>query len=63
MLEGVDFEVKAGCIFALPGSKGAGKTTIIKILATLLKQDNGNVRVNGFDVSSKPSNVFGSRLA
>lgn len=57
VLEGVDFEVKAGSIFALLGSNGAGKTTIVKILATLLKQDSGNVMVNGFDVSSKPANV------
>lgn len=57
MLEGVDFEVKTGSIFALLGSNGAGKTTIVKILTTLLKQDSGNVTVNGFDVSSKPGNV------
>jgi ABC-2 type transport system ATP-binding protein len=57
VLKGVDFEVKTGSIFALLGSNGAGKTTIVKILATLLKQDSGNVTVNGFDVASKPSNV------
>ncbi|PSL44246.1 ABC-2 type transport system ATP-binding protein [Chitinophaga niastensis] len=57
VLEGVDFEVKTGSIFALLGSNGAGKTTIVKILATLLKQDSGNVTVNGFDVASKPGNV------
>ncbi len=57
VLEEVDFEVKTGSIFALLGSNGAGKTTIIKILATLLKQDSGNVTVNGFNVSSKPGSV------
>lgn len=57
VLEGVDFEVKAGSIFALLGSNGAGKTTIIKILSTLLKQDGGSVSVNGFDVVSNPANV------
>jgi ABC-2 type transport system ATP-binding protein len=57
VLKGVDFEVEQGSIFALLGSNGAGKTTIVKILTTLLKQDSGNVTVNGFDVSSKPGNV------
>ncbi|KYP81784.1 hypothetical protein AYW79_09095 [Ferroacidibacillus organovorans] len=39
VLNGVDFEVKQGSIFALLGSNGAGKTTILKILSTLLRQD------------------------
>jgi ABC-type sugar transport system ATPase subunit len=34
VLKGVDFEVEAGSIFALLGSNGAGKTTVVKILAT-----------------------------
>ena len=57
VLKGVDFEVEQGSIFALLGSNGAGKTTIIKILTTLLKQDGGTAIVNGFDVASKPDNV------
>lgn len=57
VLQGVDFEVEKGCIFALLGSNGAGKTTVIKILTTLLKQDSGTAAVNGFDVAAKPDNV------
>ncbi len=57
VLEGVDFEVKKGSIFALLGSNGAGKTTIVKILSTLLKQDSGHVTVNGWDVTSMPDQV------
>src|SRR5512138_844544 len=57
VLKGVDFEVKKGSIFALLGSNGAGKTTIIKILTTLLKQDGGTAIVNGFDVASQPAHV------
>ncbi len=53
VLKGVDLEVQPGEIFALLGSNGAGKTTIIRILATLLKQDSGTAAVNGFDVISK----------
>ncbi|SFT12780.1 ABC transporter ATP-binding protein [Paenibacillus sp. BC26] len=57
VLKGVDFEVKRGEIFALLGSNGAGKTTIVRILTTLLKQDGGTAAVHGFDVASKPEKV------
>jgi len=57
VLKGVDFEVEKGSIFALLGSNGAGKTTIVKILTTLLKQDGGTAIVNGFDITSKPDDV------
>jgi ABC-2 type transport system ATP-binding protein len=57
VLKGVDFEVEKGSIFALLGSNGAGKTTIVRILTTLLKQDGGTAFVNGFDVAAKPENV------
>jgi len=49
--------VEKGSIFALLGENGAGKTTIVKILTTLLKQDGGTAIVNGFDVAAKPGNV------
>ncbi|MEE2570033.1 ATP-binding cassette domain-containing protein [Pseudarthrobacter sp. J64] len=52
VLRGVDFEVAPGSIFALLGSNGAGKTTMVKILSTLLKADGGASTVNGFDVAS-----------
>lgn len=57
ILKGVDFEVEKGSIFALLGSNGAGKTTIVRILTTLLKPDGGTADVNGFDVISKPDHV------
>src|SRR5918996_6159410 len=57
VLKGVDFEVEKGSIFALLGSNGAGKTTIVKTLTTLLKQDGGTATVNGFDVAAKPDDV------
>jgi ABC-2 type transport system ATP-binding protein len=57
VLKGVDFEVEKGSIFALLGSNGAGKTTIVKILTTLLKPDGGTASVNGFDVAANPDDV------
>ncbi|KRF64788.1 hypothetical protein ASG99_19525 [Bacillus sp. Soil768D1] len=47
VLKGVDFEVKKGSVFALLGSNGAAKTTIIKVLTTLLKADKGEIKVCG----------------
>src|SRR6202011_3138735 len=57
VLRGVDFEVARGSIFALLGSNGAGKTTVIKILSTLLKADGGTAVVNGFDVVTQAADV------
>ncbi|WP_432948430.1 ABC transporter ATP-binding protein [Kribbella sp. CA-253562] len=57
VLRGVDLEVERGSVFALLGSNGAGKTTVVRILATLLKADAGTAVVNGFDVATQPSNV------
>ncbi|WP_333880760.1 ABC transporter ATP-binding protein [Lysinibacillus capsici] len=57
VLKGVDFEVRRGEIFALLGSNGAGKTTIINILSTLMKSDGGKVGICGFDVQYQPDHV------
>ncbi|MDG4828123.1 ATP-binding cassette domain-containing protein [Solwaraspora sp. WMMD1047] len=57
VLRGVDLEVARGSIFALLGSNGAGKTTAVKILCTLLKADAGTARVNGFDVATQAAQV------
>jgi len=52
VLQGVDFEVAPGSIFALLGSNGAGKTTMVRILSTLLRPDAGTAAVQGFDVTA-----------
>jgi ABC-2 type transport system ATP-binding protein len=57
VLRGVDFEVARGSIFALLGSNGAGKTTVVKILSTLLKSDAGTATVNGFNIGTHPADV------
>jgi ABC-2 type transport system ATP-binding protein len=57
VLRGVDFDVARGTIFALLGSNGAGKTTVIRILSTLLRADAGTAIVNGFDVATRPADV------
>ncbi|HEY9412981.1 MAG TPA: ATP-binding cassette domain-containing protein [Jiangellaceae bacterium] len=60
VLRGVDFDVARGSIFALLGSNGAGKTTVVKILSTLLKADAGSASVNGFDVATQAADVRAS---
>lgn len=40
--------------FSRSGSNGAGKTTIVKILSTLLKPDGGTASICGFDVGRQP---------
>lgn len=49
-LDNVSFEVKSGELFGLIGADGAGKTTLFRILTTLLIPDSGKATVAGFDV-------------
>ncbi|MCI3919184.1 ATP-binding cassette domain-containing protein [Paenibacillus sp. TRM 82003] len=57
VLKSVDFEVRRGEIFALLGSNGAGKTTAVNILSTLMKPDGGEVSICGYDVQRQPDHV------
>src|SRR5690348_12022796 len=49
-VEDVSFDVKHGEIFGLIGPDGAGKTSIFRILTTLLLPDGGSASVDGHDV-------------
>ena len=60
VLRGVDLDVPRGTIFALLGSNGAGKTTVVNILSTLLRADNGRSAVNGFDTATAGAEVRAS---
>jgi ABC-2 type transport system ATP-binding protein len=56
-LDNVDFEVAAGEIFALLGPNGGGKTTLFRILSTLLAVQKGRVNLLGFDVAAEAARV------
>ncbi len=57
VLDGLDFEVAPGEVFALLGPNGAGKTTAIHVLTTLVRPDAGTVEVAGVDVVRDPDGV------
>jgi ABC-2 type transport system ATP-binding protein len=59
VLKGVSFEIYKGKIFALLGSNGAGKTTCVRILSTLLSANGGEATICGHDVFKAPDKVRG----
>jgi ABC-2 type transport system ATP-binding protein len=56
-LNGIDIEVEQGTVLGLLGPNGSGKTTTVRILATLLQADSGTASVGGFDVATQPYEV------
>ncbi|WP_439384128.1 ATP-binding cassette domain-containing protein [Amycolatopsis lexingtonensis] len=56
-LDGVDLEVPFGQVVGVLGPNGAGKTTAVRILATLMKPDEGRATVGGYDVVKDPVRV------
>ncbi|MFI8290683.1 ATP-binding cassette domain-containing protein [Streptomyces sp. ms191] len=56
-LDGLDLVVESGTVHGVLGPNGAGKTTAVRILATLLRHDEGTVRVAGLDVRTRAGEV------
>ncbi|QQK78364.1 ATP-binding cassette domain-containing protein [Salicibibacter cibarius] len=57
VLDGINFEVTKGSIFALLGENGAGKTTMVRILSTLMKADGGVATIGGYDTNRESTSV------
>ena len=56
-VDNVSLDINEGEVFGLLGQNGAGKTTIIHMLATLLKPTSGTAQINGYDIIKDSSNV------
>ncbi len=55
-VKGISFTVEQGTLFAFLGANGAGKSTTIEILCTLLKKSSGQVTINGFTLDASNDN-------
>ncbi|CAH0345990.1 ABC transporter ATP-binding protein [Bacillus sp. CECT 9360] len=55
-LKGISFSVKKGELFAFLGTNGAGKSTTIDILCTLLKKTSGGVYIDGYELGERNGN-------
>lgn len=56
-VDGVSFRIEPGEIYGVLGANGSGKSTIIRMISTLLLPDEGTVRVFGHDAVSNPTAV------
>ena len=56
-VDGISFRCQPGQIYGLLGANGAGKTTALRLLATILQPTNGTARVAGFDIREQPEKV------
>jgi sodium transport system ATP-binding protein len=59
-VDGVNFRCEPGRIFGLLGVNGAGKTTCLRLLATILRPTSGAASINGFDILTEPEQVRSS---
>ncbi|MGA2641182.1 MAG: ABC transporter ATP-binding protein [Spirochaetia bacterium] len=56
-VDGISFDVPEGALFAFLGPNGAGKTTTINVICTTLDKNEGDIRVNGFEVGRQDDEV------
>ena len=56
-VDGISFNVKRGSLFAFLGLNGAGKSTTINIICSIIKKDSGMVKVDGLDIDSHVEDI------
>src|ERR687894_2087307 len=59
-VDGVNLAVPQGSVYGVLGPNGAGKSTTIRMLATLLRPDEGSARVLGYDIVDEADDVRGA---
>ena len=57
VVNNISLNIKEGELFSLLGTNGAGKTTTIKMISTLIKQNNGSIKVLGLDTLNDYMNI------
>lgn len=57
-VQGISFTVKEGEFFGFLGPNGAGKTTTINMLVNLVKKTSGSVKIDGFEISENPDEIY-----
>lgn len=53
-LKGIDLKIKTGDFFALLGANGAGKSTTIGLITTLVNKTAGSIKIHGYDLDKEP---------
>jgi len=56
-VDNISFNVEKGTIFGFLGPNGAGKSTTINTLCTIVDKTEGNLKINGHDVTEQKSKV------
>ena len=56
-VDNISFDVKKGSLFAFLGINGAGKSTTINIICSILEKNSGKIYVNGYDLDEKPAKI------
>ena len=56
-VKGISFNVRKGEIFGLIGPNGVGKTTVLRILATILKKSDGEVKIFGYEIGKDDEKI------
>ena len=63
IIDHVSFEVRPGQTAALVGATGAGKTTVMQLLARFYETDDGAIRIDGIDIKDIPRKTLRSQMA